>query len=208
MNSPDVVDLTHSAEFELLTELGHTDLAPFVAEYYWRRKSWVTLLHYAFSAAVLGTWIFVGLQERYSVDEWLSRFGAAVLAFIVLVPIHEFIHGAVYRANGAKDVRFSGSLRQFYAYAVAHNFVADRVVFAWVALAPFVIITAALALAAALIEPLRFLLLGALLLHTAGTSGDFAMLNYLWMNRRREVYTFDDAAERKSYFYAQIAPRE
>ena len=47
-------------------------------------------------------------------------------------------------------------------------------------------------------------LIGVLLLHIAGTNGDFAKLNYLWLNRHQEIFTFDDATENKTYFYAYV----
>ena len=50
-----------------------------------------------------------------------------------------------------------------------------------------------------------FFMLGVALVHTAGTSGDFAMLNYLWLTRHQAVYTYDDADTHTSYFYARQA---
>ncbi len=133
----------------------------------------------------------------------MVSFGYAVICFVVLVPFHEALHGLVYKAIGATDVRYNISLRQFYAYAIAHNFVADHRQFAWVALAPFLVISMLLVMAAAFWPPLRFVLVGTLLVHTAGTSGDFAMLNYLWLNRHQEVFTYDDAVSHTSYFYGR-----
>ena len=90
-----------------------------------------------------------------------------------------------------------------YAYAIAHNFIADRREFIRIALAPFVLINLLLAVLAVLFVPLRFYLLGVLLIHTAGTSGDFTLLNLFWLNRHQAVYTYDDASEQRSYFYAR-----
>lgn len=197
-------DLRNNNQFQLLVELGHKDLIPFVNEYYWKRKSWVTIFHYLISLAILIVWFWAGFQEKYSFDEWLSRFGFAVISFFVLLPIHELLHGLVYKITGAKDIRFGASLRQAYAYAIAHNFVANRLVFTWVAITPFLVINSILVLGVILLQQYAFYLIGVLLLHTAGTSGDFAMLNYLWLNRHQDIYTFDDAVENKSYFYARI----
>jgi hypothetical protein len=47
----------------------------------------------------------IGFQQHYSIDEWFTKFGYAVLTFFVLVPIHECIHGLVYSVVGAKDIR-------------------------------------------------------------------------------------------------------
>jgi len=203
-DQPSVSDLRNTDQFQLLLELGHKDLIPFVNEHYWKRKSWVTILHYLFSFTILVIWFWIGFQERYSFDEWFSRFGFAVLSFFVLLPIHELIHALVYKIAGAKDIRFGASLRQAYAYAIAHYFVANRLVFTWVAIAPFIVINSILVLGAIFLQQHAFYLIGVLLLHTAGTSGDFAMLNYLWVNRHQEIYTFDDAVENKTYFYSHV----
>jgi hypothetical protein len=204
MPSPTVEELKDPARFQLLAELTHKELAAFVAEYYWRRKSWVTAAHYFFSFGAVAAWVYVGLQKHRTFDDWLATFGDAVLCFIVLLPLHEGIHGAVYKICGAQDIRFGGSLKQFYAYAVAHRFVIGGCDFAWVAIAPFLVINALLAVAAVIFPAHGFFLIAVLLFHTAGTSGDFAMLNFLWLHRRDGVYTYDDADAKKSYFYQRI----
>jgi hypothetical protein len=200
----EIADLKDRSQFQLLLELDHQDLAPFIADYYSRDTSWITVIHHLVSFAILCAWFYTGYQGGYSLGEWIAKAGAILLTFAVLLLVHEWIHGAVYKAAGAEDVRYHVSLRQFYAYAIAPNFVANRLVFTWVAIAPFVVISTVLMLAVALCVPYRFYLLGVLLLHTAATSGDCAMLNYLWLNRRQDIYTFDDATEKRSYFYARV----
>ncbi|MEI9863218.1 MAG: DUF3267 domain-containing protein [Limisphaerales bacterium] len=199
--SPTVEELKDSHQFQLLAELTHKELATFVADYYWKKKSWVTVAHYLFSLVIVAVWVFVGLQKHLSFDVWLTTFGNGVVIFIVLLPLHEAIHGAVYKICGAKDVRYGVSFKQFYAYAIAHRFVAGRTAFAFVAITPFVVINTLLGLASVMFPEHRFFLLAVRLLHTAGTSGDWAMLNFLWLHRRQDVYTFDDAEQKKSYFY-------
>lgn len=207
MFQPSVSDLKNDTKFQLLMELGHKDLIPFVNEYYWKRKSWVTILHYLISLVILIVWFRAGFQSKYSFDAWFSRFGFAVLTFFALLPIHELVHAFVYKIAGAEDVRFGASLRQAYAYAIAHNFVANKFVFTWVAIAPFIVINSALVLGAVFLPQYAFYLIGVLLLHTSGTSGDFAMLNYLWLNRHQRLFTFDDAGEKRTYFYADVEIR-
>ncbi len=203
MTKLSVADIKADTHYQLLTELGHKDLAPFCATFYWRERSWLTWSHCAFSLALWVFWIEMGIQQQLALSTWMVSFGYAVICFVVLVPFHEALHGLVYKAIGATDVRYNISLRQFYAYAIAHNFVADHRQFAWVALAPFLVISMLLVMAAAFWPPLRFVLVGTLLVHTAGTSGDFAMLNYLWLNRHQEVFTYDDAVSHTSYFYGR-----
>jgi len=204
MLQPGISDFKNNNKFQLLAELGHKDLISFLNEYYWKRNSCVTILHYLISLAALIVWLGAGFQQKYSFDEWLTRFGFGVLSFFVLLPIHELIHGLVYKIAGAKDIRFGASLRQAYAYAIAHNFVANGPVFAWVAITPFIVINSILVLGTILLPQYAFYLTGVLLLHIAGTSGDCAMLNYLWVNRHQAIFTYDDATENKTYFYAHV----
>jgi hypothetical protein len=168
----------------------------------------VVILHYLFSSAILVVWFWIGFQQSYSFDEWFSRFSITVLSFFALLPIHELIHAVFYKIAGAQDVRFGASLRQVYAYAIAHHFVANRLVFTWVAIAPFIVINSILVLGAIFLQQNAFYLIGVLFLHTAGTSGDFAMLNYLWVHRHQVIYTFDDAVENKTYFYSQVESQD
>lgn len=209
MNKVEVADLKNASRFKLLAELAHKDLVPFINEYYWKRQSPIVIAHYLFTIGCLAAWIWVGLSAGFTFSKWLETFGFAVIAFVFVVPIHEAIHGAVYKLFGAPNVRFSVSLRRFYAYAIADNFVVNRRSFALVAAAPFLIINGILIFAAlVLAETYSFFALCFLLVHTGGTSGDWAMLNYLWLNRRQEVYTYDDEAAGTSYFYARSSELE
>ena len=203
MTNLSVADIKADTHYQLLDELGHKDLAPFCTKFYWHQRSWVTWAHYLLSVVIWMFWIEEGIQQKLAFSAWIQNFGYAVICFVALVPIHEALHGAAYKAFGASDVRYNISLRQFYAYAIAHHFVADRREFTWVALTPFVVINSLLILAAVFWSPVQFLLLGVLLVHKAGTSGDFAMLNYLWLNRHQDVFTYDDAISHTSYFYAR-----
>lgn len=185
----------------LIADVAHDDLAALVNTYYWQKQSWVVWLHYAFSLAILAVIARVALLNNYGVDDWLTGFGLAVIGFVVLIPIHEALHGLVYKLLGAQDVRFKVALRQFMAYAIAHNFAANARQFFWVAVTPFVVINAALILAAVLLPPFSFYFWCTLLIHTSGTSGDWALLNLMWLNRGRPFYTWDDADAHRSYFY-------
>lgn len=203
MPSYQPADLRDNPRFSLLAQVSHDDLGNFTNTYYWQKRSWLIWAHYAFALGILGAIARVAFVGRYGVDDWLTGFGLGVVIFILLFPIHEGLHGLAYKLLGARDVRFAVSLRQLYAYALAHHFVLGARRFAWVALAPFVVINAALAAGALTFEPFRFYLLCALLIHTTSTSGDFALLNFLWLNRGRGMVTYDDADERHSYFYAR-----
>jgi hypothetical protein len=67
---------------------------------------------------------------------------------------------------------------------------------------PFLVINTLLLVVAVFVPDHRALFLAALFWHTSATAGDFALLNYLYLNRQREIYAYDDADNKISYFYA------
>ena len=88
-------------------------------------------------------------------------------------------------------------------YVIADKFVARWQPLTYVALAPFVIINAALIAVACSTPRWSILCATLLVLHSAASAGDWAMLNFFWHHRHEEVVTFDDAAAQKTYFYAR-----
>ncbi|MBC8153317.1 MAG: DUF3267 domain-containing protein [Bacteroidetes bacterium] len=131
---------------------------------------------------------------------------AGLVGFLVVLPIHEAIHGLVLRWAGAKKVGYGGSLKSLMVYAYAQSFVMTLRELAWVAVMPFLLITAALMIAW-FIWPVYGLAWGTLLfLHSSGCLGDFALIRYYHKNRRRAMYTYDDVeGERRSYFFEAVS---
>ena len=196
-----VEQLKNESRFERLAEVKLTDLIGFISQYYYKKFSPVVGFHYLISLLALAAWLWVGWRKQ-SFDEFLTSLGWGVLMFFILLPLHEWLHGIAYRFFGAKDVRYRFVPAKMIAYAVAHNFVADRREFIWVALTPSIVINSLLIGLGFLFPQFQLIVLAALLLHIGGTSGDFALLNYFWVRRAREVFTYDDADLQVSYFYA------
>lgn len=198
----EVEDLQDKSRFDLLVELRFADLMSFVSDFYWKRRSRVTYVHYAVTLLTAGLWLGAGLLSGTPPIDWLVAWGSGLAVFLLLLPVHEAIHGLVYKYYGARDIRYGILWRQLAAYATAHNFVIDGRRFVWVALMPFLVINALLLFAALALPDLRVLLMATLFWHTSGTSGDFALLNFVWLHRGRNVLTYDDADSKTSYFYA------
>lgn len=195
------IDELRGGRFEILESIRHEQLIPFVLQYFFERTSWVTRLHHAMSVASALALLVAGFQ-RFTLLGFLAQFGAGMAVMLVFVlPVHEAVHAIAYWLCGGREIRWSFSWKMLAAYVVANNFVADRRTFFFVALAPFVVITPA-AIALAVLDSGRAIVwLTVLLWHTAGVSGDWALLNYYWLNRRREIYTFDESGV--AYFYAR-----
>ena len=70
-------------------------------------------------------------------------------------------------------------LNQYMFYVTAHRHVATPIQFRIVAIIPFFI-------------------------HTTMCTGDFAMLNFYWLNKKKKIYTWDDADQKVAYFYEEL----
>ena len=198
------VDELSSSEYVLLGEMTHQTLADFVIHYFIRRTSWLTRAHHAMSLATLVAAIAVAVIQGRGVLRTLGDFGLALAAlFVVILPLHEALHAAGYRLVGARDIRWDYSPRLMAVWVIAHRFVAGTREFAFVALAPFVVLNAALIAGAILFPSHAVLLLFVLLLHLHGCAGDWSLLNFVWLHRERGFWTFDDAESGKSYFFGR-----
>ena len=198
------VDELSSPDYEILGELTHTSLIGFVIEHFFRRTSWLTRLHHAMTLVTRAGIVVAAIVQQRGVLRCLADFFLAFAAlFLLILPLHELLHAAAYRLAGARDIRWDYSLRMAAVWVIAHRFVATVRPFVFVALAPFVVINTAL-LAAALAWPQRAVfLLFVLLWHLHGSIGDWSLLNFIWLHRRRGFWTFDDAESGKSYFFGR-----
>lgn len=150
----------------------------------------------AFIAHVLLTDSLSGLKLM----DWLLR---GIPATLLLIPLHELIHGLMFRWYGAKDVRYGVVWKKLMFYAVAHGFAVNYKQFRYIALAPFVVISLLLIAAFLLVStPAKALLLGVLVFHTLCCAGDFGLCAYFYRLRHRRPLSFDDADQNVTYFYA------
>lgn len=203
--TPSIEDLA-SSDYELLGELTHASLADFVVEYFLRRGSWLTRLHHAMSILTLIAAVFIAWMQGRSWSDGLQSFGLSLVTlFVVILPLHELVHALAYRAAGARDIRWDYSPRLLAVWVIAHRFVADRRSFVVVALAPFLVINTAIVVAAILWPERAVFLLFLLLWHLHGSSGDWSLLNFVWLHRRRGFWTWDDADGGRSWFYGRAA---
>jgi len=186
-------------------ELEHAQLVQFTRDNI-RPGSLVSTGYWLLNAGIAGC---IGLllvrQDDAPLPEVLARLGLGFFVFfLLLLPLHELIHGMAYKLAGAKTVSYHADWRRLTFYAAADRFVASTREFYGVALAPFAIINAGLLLAYGLAEPpLTWVCLGALWLHTGGCAGDFALVNFLYRHRHKALVTYDDVGAAKSFFYAR-----
>lgn len=195
------------ASYEVLLTVRHADLGQFLIRYYVKTRAWVVGSHIAIILFMASVWIRLGADLGLSFGSVASGVGWAAIAFLFLIPLHEAVHGAVYWILGAQDIRYGISIRRMRAFAIAHRHVVSARELIWVNIAPFLFVTSLLTGCMALLPEASFVVVGTVVLHTLGCAGDWAMLNFVWSNRERELYTYDDAGERTRTFIATRSPR-
>lgn len=217
---PTVDQLHHSGQYELiesfaidemnqflLRELG---VKPMSADKPRKRtwKNWLVILGMALAGGLVG-YLFgstlANIIKHASGWSALWQLLGGILGLFVLLPIHEFIHGLAFKSIGATKVGYGYSLKSLMVYAYSQLFPTTMREVAFVAVMPFLVITAGLVIGW-VIWPVYSLFWAILLLiHTSACVGDFVLIRYYLKNRHRTIYTYDDVEnERRSYFFVEV----
>lgn len=193
-----VVELERAGYVEH-TVFMHEEIAAFVRTYFFRKNP-VTASYLLFNAIVIVMLVLYPIfcaYSNFSLDLFLLGFAG----FILLIPVHELIHGIGYKLAGATKVSYRVVWRKFVVYAMADRFVTRRTAFVALALAPFILINTALIILIALTNPAwSSFFTGALVMHTAGCSGDFALVSYFYTFWNRNPVTYDEEMEGRTVF--------
>ncbi len=202
-----VEDFDDQSRFRQLEAIPYSDLISFVLEYI-RRRSW--LIIFFWSACIIFSGI--ALAVRINIAGYfplknilLHSLMGFILFPIALIPVHELMHIIPFFLTGARKIRIGADLKQYIFYVTAHRHVLGSGKFRFVALIPFLTISAALIIFILYLPGLwKWSLSVLLFVHATMCAGDFAMLNFYHINRHRKIYTWDDADEKMAYFYEEI----
>jgi hypothetical protein len=78
-----------------------------------------------------------------------------------------------------------------------------------VALIPFILISLSIIILIFILPALwKWSLSVFLFAHATMCAGDFALLNFYYVNRDKKIYTWDDADEKMAYFYEKIVKKD
>lgn len=167
---------------------------------------WFLVLGMGLFGGAIG-WLIGSASKNSSEIQWLGagwQLGLGVLAFFIIVlPLHEFIHAAFFKFLGAAKVGFGYSAKGLMVYAYAQRFVMQLRENALVAAMPFVLITTLLVILLLFVPQLQFVWLLILIFHTLGCMGDFILIKHAWKNRRKNMFTYDDLEEKRTYFFVR-----
>lgn len=192
--------------YTLFKSFRHQDLVAFILPYMKKKNKYLTVYKLGMYLPLL---IFSGTAgyiwgSGAGLKQHLEGIGLYLAAVILLIPTHELIHGIAYKWVGAPKVSYGVVWKKLAFYAQAHDYVVKFGEFRVVALAPFVIINLAL-LSAMLLMGIKGVLGLAMMmfLHNGMCAGDFALLSFFHENRDKQLVTYDDADEGKTYFYTK-----
>jgi hypothetical protein len=191
------------AKGKLLDEMNHSEIVEFLKPYMRFQGNWMRLFWFLNFLALVALVASVVLSASKGFHLFISQLSYGLALFFVVLPLHEGIHGLVYKYFGAQKVLFRAEWKKLVVYAMADGFVANRKELFWVAILPFLILNSLILLLAWFVFPSHATMFYSLLLiHCSGCVGDFALINYFALNNHLTIVTYDDAEERKSYFYA------
>lgn len=202
-----VEDLDDPARFRLLRKISYNDLLNFVLEHL-RKRSPILMIFWASCIFFLMIAIYIrfSIAGLYPSSRIFIHTILGLIVFPVLsIPLHEGLHVIPYYISGARDIRAGMDLKQYLFYVTAHRYVAGPGEFKIVAAFPYQLISiAAIFLIFFLPGIWKWSFSLFLFVHATMCAGDFALLNFYFINRDKQIYTWDDADKKEAYFYEKL----
>lgn len=202
-----VEELDDPCRFRQILKVPYDELISFILDYLRRRTN---LMIFFWSVCL----IFAGLALMIRIDIagyfpfknlFFHSFLGLVVFPLLIIPIHELLHVIPFLLSGARKIRAGIDLKQYLFYVTAHRHVVGARDFKLVAYAPFIILNVIFLVLIFLLPGLwKWSLSLLLFIHTTMCAGDFALLNFFRINKKRKVYTWDDADAKIAYFYEEI----
>ena len=202
-----VEDLADQSKYRQILNVPYNDLTGFVLDYL-RRGSGMMVLYWSVCLIFFG----IALTVRIDIAGYFplknimfhSLLGLVIFP-LLSVPLHEILHVIPFYLTGARNIRTGMDLKQYIFYVTAHRHVTNAGQFKIIALIPFITVTLVLLFMIFYIPGLwKWSLSLFLFVHTTMCAGDFALLNFYWLNKEKKIYTWDDADEKMAYFYEEI----
>ncbi len=200
-------DLDDQTKFRPILVIQYKELISFIFKYI--KKSTILMILF-WSVCLIFLILAVSIRLNISGSfKGINIFYHSILGFIIFpllcIPIHELLHIIPYYFSGARNIRVGMDLKQYLFYVTAHRYVASPVQFKIVAIVPFIIITAVTVFLVLLLPGLwKWSLSLFLFAHATMCAGDFALLNFYFLNREKKIYTWDDADLKIAYFYQKV----
>jgi len=194
-------DLETGDNFKLIAGVPYSELVPFIFGQL-KKVTVVTIFFWTLCLCTLLTAFCIRLGIESGIYAIIHSLIGFILLPVLIIPVHELLHVIPFYLMGARNIKIGMDLKQFFFYVTAHRHVAEPLQFILVALVPFLSISF-------IVIILIFILPGAwkwslsafLFIHTTMCAGDVALLSFYFINRRKKIYTWDDAYKKVAYFY-------
>jgi len=203
----EVEDLDNQDRFRQIMEISYHDLVQFIIDYL-KKRSGLIIFYWSVCLVFLTIAVItiINISGYYTLRKIIfhSAIGFIILP-IISIPVHELLHLIPYFISGARKLRVGMDLKQWLFYVTAHRYVTPPVQFIAVAVIPFFMISLSLILLTFFLPGLwKWSLSVFLFVHATMCAGDFALLNFYFVNREKKIYTWDDADKKMAYFYEEI----
>jgi hypothetical protein len=202
-----VEDLEDQNRFRQVLSISYKELVPFILDYLKRKSTLMIFFWFVCITILIGSiQIRISVAGYFHINEILFHSVLGLIIFPILcIPVHEILHIIPYVLSGAKRIRVGMDLKQYLFYVTAHRYVATSLQYKIVAIFPFFLISALLIYLVIMLPGLwKWSLSIFLFVHTTMCAGDFALLNFYFLNRKKKIYSWDDADEKMAYFYEAI----
>lgn len=171
-----------------------------------RKKTLVSLSYKALLLFICGVLLSI-YQFQYSSEGSTSNFlfqlGLGVLLGLLLIPIHESIHGIYLKALGSGNVKFEWDILRFRFDCYSDKFVLTKLEYYRLLLAPAIVVTFVLLVLSLIFSQFLVVFLAMILMHSALCAGDVALVNHLSYLREEQLFIYYDADYRKTIFLAK-----
>ncbi len=202
-----IEDIEDQCRFRQILKVPYDELVGFVLDYI-RRRTGIMLFFW------LVCFIFLGLALTVRIyiagyfpfkNIIFHSFLGFILFPLLIIPVHEILHIIPFLFTGARKIRVGFDLKQYLFYVTAHRHIINARQFRFVAFTPFIIVNIGLLILVFILPGLwKWSLSLLLFVHTTMCAGDFALLNFYWINRKKKIYSWDNADEKIAYFYEEL----
>lgn len=203
-----VEQLSNNPAFKLFSEVNYQQLLPFLIPYM-KRLSVPMIFFYGFNLLFLGDILFlfqkILSQASLSLFQLFSLWGVSFLLTLLLIPIHELLHGVAFKILGAKHLTFGVNWNYLMFYVTSDGMVLSKSQFYFLALVPFCVISGLLSLflfsSSAVIQ---WTTANVLFAHATCCIGDFSLMSFFYVETKgKNAFTYDNVEKMTSYFYIE-----
>ena len=183
---------------QFVNEIENKDLSKLIKSEL-RTFSWSNSLYLI---SILGLLALIGYELLNQTESYdlIFQFSLGVVMGLLIIPIHELLHGSYFRWLGCNAIDFVCDFKNMEFSTSARDFVLSRSEFVVLLLFPFVIILMGGIFLYLYFESHGVLILSFVLFHTSLCAGDFALISFVNKIKNTQLRIHYDANEKKTLF--------